>query len=356
MRLLAADGPDQLRWVPDAWVAWDELGRLTDVAPWDGQPYDEDLRPHVLTAGFVDGHVHFPQARIVGSASGPLLDWLARSTFPEEERFADPAHAARVATWFCRRMAASGTTLAFVYGSVHPRAADRLFRELAETGLRAIAGPVLMDEGGPDALMLGPDPALAALEALGARWHGYDGRLRVAAIPRFGLSCSADMMRRAGDLARERGWWVSTHLSENPDEVRATCEKFGAPDYLSVYEDAGLVHERCVLAHCIHPTGDEWSRMAAARVVVAHCPDSNDFLGSGGMPVARVLDRGLPLVLGTDVAAGRSQRVPRIASSAHDNALRQGRRVSPVRWLWAATRGGAMALGEERLGALAPGF
>lgn len=356
VRALWAEGPESLRWIPDAVVGWDERGRLTEVGPWDGQAVDEDLRPYVLTPGFVDGHVHFPQSRIVGAASGPLLDWLARSTFPEEARFADAGHARRVAAWFCQRLAASGTTLAFAYGSVHPSAADLLLQQLATSGLRAIAGPVLMDEGGPEALMFAPAPALDALEALASRWHGYDGRLAVAAIPRFGLSCSREMMRRAGDLARAHGWWVSTHLSENLAEITATCEKFGAPDYLAVYEEAGLVHERCVLAHCIHPSEGEWARLLAAQAVVAHCPDSNDFLGSGGMPVARVLDAPQPWVLGTDVAAGRSFRVPRIASAAHDNALRQGRRVAPVRWLWAATRGGALAFGVDTIGLLKPGL
>ena len=44
----------------------------------------------VLLPGFVDAHVHFPQTRVLGSASGPLLPWLERSVFPEEARFAAP--------------------------------------------------------------------------------------------------------------------------------------------------------------------------------------------------------------------------------------------------------------------------
>jgi guanine deaminase len=276
------------------------------VAPYDGRPVDEDLRPGVLLPGFVDAHVHFPQTRIVGRASGPLLDWLDRATFPEEARFADPAHAERVAATFCSRLAAAGTTLAMVYSSVHPRTADLLFQTLDRVGLEAIAGPVLMDEHCPEALRLPASEALPALADLADRWHGV--------------------------------------------------ERFGTRDYLEVYEQAGLVHDRCVLAHCIHLSGSEWDRLAAAGAVVGHCPDSNDFLGSGGMPVPEVLDRAMKVAIGTDIAAGRSFRVPRILSSAYDNGLRQGVPLSEARLLWWGTRGGALALGRPSAGVLAPGF
>lgn len=355
-RLLDPASPADTTWLPDALVEIDPLGRIAAAGPWDGGPCDEDLRPGVLTPGFVDVHLHYPQTRILGSASGPLLDWLRTSTFPEETAFADPAHAASVATAFAAALAAAGTTLCQAYGSVHPAAAEALFQALADRGLRAIAGPVLMDQGAPAALLLPADRALPALEALVERWHGHDGRLQVAVIPRFALSCTPALMEGAAALARRRGLWVATHLSENPAECRETTAMFGARDYLEVYEEVGLVHDRTVLAHCIHLSPGEWDRLAAAGAVVAHCPDSNDFLGSGGMPLAELDARGVQLGLGTDVAAGRSFRVPRIASSAHDNALRQGLRPPPARWFWQATRGGALALGQAHLGSVRAGM
>jgi guanine deaminase len=353
-RALWAESNDRLQWLPDAVVCWGADGAISSVAPWSGEIVDEDARDGLLTPGFVDAHVHYPQTRIIGAASGPLLDWLARSTFPEEQRFADPTHAAAVAARFVGSLARAGTTLAMAYSSVHATAADALFSAADSAGLRLIAGPVLMDDGGPPALMCPADEALPALSDLVDRWHGHAGRLHVAVIPRFGLSCTASMMARAGRLARDRGLWVSTHLSENPAECEATRAKFGAADYLEVYERADLIHDRAVLAHCIHLSADEWARLRDARAVIAHCPDSNDFLGSGGMDVAAAL-AGSPVALGTDVAAGRTFRVPRVCSAAHDNALRQGHRVPPVAWLWHATAGGAAALGQPSLSRLTAG-
>ena len=91
-RVLTPHSPTELRFLDDALVVIDGT-RLVSVGAYDGQPVHEDLRPAVLMPGFIEAHVHYPQTRIVGSASGPLLDWLARSTFPEEARFADPTHA-----------------------------------------------------------------------------------------------------------------------------------------------------------------------------------------------------------------------------------------------------------------------
>jgi guanine deaminase len=344
-----------MRWIDDAVVVVDD-GRFVEVGPYDGRPVHQDLRPGVLLPGFVDSHVHFPQTRIIGSASGPLLPWLERSTFPEESRFADGAHASAVAAEFAERMTAAGTTLSMVYSSVHPDACHALFEVFAARGLRTIAGPVLMDAHSPEQLLLPPEAALPALEQLVRDWHGHDDRLAVAVVPRFALSCTEAMMRGAAELANEHGLWVTTHLSENLDEVRIATERFGADDYLEVYERFGLVHARSVYAHCIHLSDDEWDRFAEAGAVVAHCPDSNDFLGSGGMPVGAVLDRGIPLSLGTDVAAGRTFQVPRIASSAYDNGLRVGRPLSLARLLYTATRGGALALDHAHVGAIEEGL
>ena len=149
---------------------------------------------------------------------------------------------------------------------------------------------------------------------------------------------------------------MSTHLSENLAECRATCELFGADDYLRVYEDVGLLESKGLFAHCIHLSDSEWERFAAAKAVVAHCPDSNAFLGSGNLPLATVLERGIPLTIGTDVAAGRSFRINRTLSHAYDNALATGRPTKPSELLWWGTRGGAKALGFEHLGLVAPGF
>jgi guanine deaminase len=290
----------------------------------------------------------------VGEATGPLLQWLERSTFPEEARFADPGHARAVAAVFVRALLRAGTTGACVYGPVFAHAVDALFEAAAE-GPRLLAGPVWMDQDCPEALRVPANRAADDVVALAERWHRPQGRTQIAVIPRFALTCSAGMLRTAANLADARDLHVTTHLAETPDECALAASRAGAPDYLAVYERAGLVGPRTVLAHCIHLDGDSWDRIAASGASVAHCPDSNAFLGSGGMPVAEPLRRGIHIGLGSDVAAGRSFRGAMAAAHAWDNARRQGVDLRPERLLWWATAGAAACLGWPHVGRIAPG-
>jgi len=355
-RALSPVSPDEVRYLEDAAVVVDDEGRFQSVAPWTDGACDHDLRPHLLVPGFVDAHVHFPQTRSVGSASGPLLQWLDEAIFPEEARFADPTHARQVAVEFCQALAISGTTYAIAYGSVHPEATEILLDTMDAAGLRGRVGPVLMDTDCPEALKLPADPAIEAIEELATRWQGHDGgRLGVAVIPRFALSCSDELLRRAGDVAARLGLGVTTHLAETEAECQAVRDRFGT-DYVTAYAERGLLQPGAVFAHCIHLSDSEWTQLHEAGAVVAHCPDSNYFLGSGNMPVDVVIERGMPWAVGTDVAAGRSFRVSRTLSFAHDNARQRGAALSPQALFWRGTRGGALALGEGRIGALEPGL
>jgi guanine deaminase len=360
-RVLAPE-PDERRFEawPDALIRIDAEGRITEfgAAPPDCE-VPETWPGAVILPGLVDTHLHFPQTRVIGSASGPLLPWLERSVFPEEARFSDAEHAAAVAEEFCASLIAQGSTSAAIYGSSHPIAAQVLLEALDRRGLRAVTGMALMDRAAPDALRLDADSALAALDALRERWHDHDrGRLRLSVIPRFAISCTPELMRRAAAFADRHALLIQTHVSENLDEVRVTRELFPASrDYLGVYEDHGLASSRTILAHCIHFDDDEWARVAAGDLAVAHCPDSNFFLGSGCMPLRAALERGVRVGLGSDVGAGRTFSIRRVAAAAYDASLIRDERVEPEQLLWLATRGGARVLGPaDRLGCIAPGF
>ena len=352
-RLLSPLNATESLFIEDAVVVVDEAGIISEVATYDGRPVESDLRGGLLVPGFVDTHIHFPQTRVIGRASGPLLPWLENVVFPEEARFADSSHAEAVADIFCGQLARHGTTLPFVYSSVHEQACDVLFRAFKKRGYRAFAGPVLMDRDCPDSLTRVTSDAIRSLERLAADWHSE--RLRLAVIPRFALSCSPELLREGARFAQEHSLFVSTHMSENVDECRLTVERFGTDDYLQVYENAGLIHERTILAHCIHCSESELSRMKEAGLKIAHCPDSNAFLGSGGMPVDLYVERGIEVTLGTDIAAGRTFSVPEICARAYDNGRAHGVELSLRTLFYWGTRGGALALGVPEVGHLAVG-
>ena len=332
-------------------------GRITAVEPAPPDCSVPVTEPGaVWLPGFVDSHLHFPQTRIIGSATGPLLDWLERSVFPEEARFRTLAYATAVAQEFCRSLLQHGTTCASVFSSSDPAATGVLFATLEQHGLRADVGLTLMDRGAPPENLVAAEPALAAAELLIRRWHG--DRLRFCVTPRFALSCTPKLLRGAADLVLKHDLPMQTHLAENPAEIAEVARQFPKhSDYLSVYADHGLCGPQSLFAHCVHLTDGAWDRLATAGAAVAHCPDSNFFLGSGCMPLAAPRSRGIRVGLGTDVGAGRSFSLRRIAQAAYDAALITGSAVTGEQLLWLATAGGARAMGlATRVGRLAPGF
>lgn len=358
-RMLAPD-PDAptLRSIADAVLEIDEAGRITALRdPVESDP-PETWPGAVLLPGFVDSHLHYPQTRVIGSASGPLLPWLERSVFPEEARFADRDYAAQVAEEFCDALIGQGTTCAAIYSSSHATATQALFEALDRRGLRAETGLTLMDRNAPAALTLAAQTAMSASVELLERWHGHDrDRLRLSMIPRFAISCTPELLRWSGQFARSHALTLQTHIAENLDEIRETLALFpAARDYLEVYEAHGCTSPRTILAHCIHLSEHEWQRVVEQDLAVAHCPDSNFFLGSGCMPLAAALARGVRVGLGTDVGAGRTFSIRRTAAAAYDASLLCEAPVAPEQLLWLATRGGARALGKLELGCLAPGF
>ncbi|MCA9538057.1 MAG: guanine deaminase [Myxococcales bacterium] len=357
--LPAADTP-RVDVIDDGLCSFGADGRLLTVSKAPADCAVPETRPGaVWLPGFVDTHIHFPQTRILGSATGPLLDWLQRSVFPEEARFTERAYAAAVAEEFCASLAAQGTTCASIFSASDPGATEVLFAALARWGHRALVGLTLMDRGAPPAVCVPAERALAASERLIGDWHGHDdGRLRFAVTPRFALSCTPKLLDGAARLAERHGLLMQTHLSENRAELEATAAQFPkCSDYFAVYADHGLATARSLFAHCIWLSDGEWDRLAATGGAVSHCPDSNFFLGSGAMPLARPLHRGIRVGLGTDVGAGRTFSLRRVAASAYDAALITGANADAESLLWRATAGGAAALGlDDTIGRLAPGL
>lgn len=360
-RILTPLGDGGLAHLPDGLVVIGDDGRIVEVAAWSGERAAgpvRDLRGHVILPGFVDAHVHYPQTRIIGRASGPLLDWLRETVFPEEARFAGAAYAREVADEFIDRMLAAGTTSAAVFASSHAAATDVLFSRLAERGMRAVVGLTLMNRHCPRELAVARKEAIAAARQLAERWHGHDdGRLRFAVTPRFALSCSRGLLEDAGKLARELALPIQTHLAEHPAEGEQTLSAHDYADsYLDVYDRAGLVTERSIFAHSIHLSKAELRLLRERGAHVAHCPDSNFFLGSGRMPLALWREKKLSVALGTDVGAGRTFSLRRIMASAYDNALALAHPVAPAELFALATLGGARALGAaDRIGSLEAG-
>ncbi|HEY4768088.1 MAG TPA: amidohydrolase family protein [Candidatus Limnocylindria bacterium] len=370
-RLLTPLADGGLQYEPDALLEVDGAGAVVRVGPWPdtAQPTGyADLRPWVVMPGLVDLHAHLPQLPNAGVGAGlDLLTWLERYIFPLERDF-DVATADLVAPAAFRAMAAAGTTTVVAYGALWADSLDSCFRAAESHGIRAVIGKVMMDRLSYDVDRTPDDVLALSLEQsadLCRRWHGRDdGRLQYAFTPRFAVSCSAEMLRASARAAAETGAYWQTHLAEDREEMAEVGRLFPeALDYTDVYDRAGGLTSRAILAHAIHLSDREVARLAEAGAAVVHCPSSNLFLASGAMPLARYLAAGVRVGLGSDVAAGPDVSLFDVmrAGAYTQNALRaagltDAAVLTPADWLRLGTLGGAEALGlADRIGSLEAG-
>jgi guanine deaminase len=338
------------------------FGPATRIAP--QLPPGIDVRNNgsdsLMLPGFIDCHVHYPQIGIIGAHGEQLLDWLHKYTFVAEQQFADAAHARETARVFLQECLRAGTTTAAVFCTVHPQSVDAFFEESSALNMRMIAGTVLMDRNAPTALTDTAKSGYDQSKALIAKWHGR-GRQLYAVTPRFAASSSTEQMDMAGRLwAEHPGTWLQSHVSENRAEVAWIRELY--PErrgYLDVYDHYKQLGPRSIYGHGIWLSEPELHRCHDTGTALAHCPTSNEFLGSGQFNLHNVLKASRPVRvgLGTDLGAGTSFSQLQTLNQAYKTAQLLGNRLSAPSAFYLATRGGARALHlEDKVGSLAPGM
>ncbi|MDO9414904.1 guanine deaminase [Pararhizobium sp.] len=318
-----------------------------------------DHRPHLIVPGLIDTHLHFPQMQVIGSYAANLLEWLNTYTFPEECRFVESAHAARIAVHFFDEMIRQGTTTAVAYCSVHKASADAFFTEAMRRNMRMVAGKVMMDRNAPQGLLDTPEMGYDETRAVIAEWHGK-GRNHVAITPRFAITSTPEQMSAAEALALEfPDLHIQTHLSENRDEIDFTCSLYpDAKDYTDIYARYGLLGPKTLFGHCIHLSDREMDAMSETGSIAVHCPTSNLFLGSGLFSWKKLIRREKPVrvSIATDIGGGTSYSMLRTLDEAYKIQQLQGERLNPLESFHAMTLGNAEALSlSDRIGTLEPG-
>lgn len=316
-----------------------------------------DYGAALISAGFVDAHVHYAQTAIIASWGKRLIDWLESYTFPEEMRFADPAYAREIANRYLDLTLANGTTTVCTYGTIHPESVDAFFDAARARGLRAYAGKTCMDRNAPDRLRDTVQSAYDDSKRLLEAWHGVD-RLSYVITPRFSPTSTPEQLAALGALWGEHpDCLMQTHLSEQTDEIEWVKALFPqSRDYLDTYEAQGLLREGAVFGHAIHLTERERARLIDAGASLVHCPTSNTFIGSGlfDMGLART---SLRVGLATDTGGGSSFSMLRTMAAAYEVGQLRRDPLTPAQLWWLATQGSARALrADHRIGNIAPGM
>lgn len=312
-----------------------------------------DATYRVVMPGLINTHTHVPMGMFRGIADDlVLMEWLQKYIFPAEAKNVDEPFVRWGTRLGCLEMIEGGTTT-FVDMYYFE---DAIAEETAKAGMRAVLGETLIDFPAPDNKTW--DAGMLYVEKFTDKWKGHP--LIVPAIaPHAPYTVSTEHLKQAHDLSSRKNVPLVMHIAEDGAEVKTIQERYGASS-VAYLERNGLLDSRVIAAHMVWPTPEDIRTLAARKVGVAHCPQSNMKLAAGTAPVPQMLKAGVAVGLGTDGAASNNDlnlwEEMDTAAKLHKLISKDPTVLNAREALELATINGARAIHmEKEIGSLEPG-
>ena len=312
-----------------------------------------DCQGRVILPGFVNAHTHAPMTLLRGLADDLRLDvWLMGYMMPVEREFVSPEFVKLGTQLGCAEMIRSGITcFADMYYFE-----ETVAQAAAAAGMRALCGQTVLRFPAPDARSY--EEGLARARVFIEQWKGHP-LIVPAPAPHAPYTCTAEILRACAELAVEFDVPLHIHLSETLAEVEESRKTHGMPGVPWIRKQ-GLYDAKVLAAHCEHVDDGEIRALKNFGAGVAHNPTSNLKLAAGVAPVARMLELGVNVGIGTDGAASNNDldmfEEARLAALLAKGIGGDPTAVPARDALAMATRLGAAALHmSDRTGSLQPG-
>jgi 5-methylthioadenosine/S-adenosylhomocysteine deaminase len=345
--------------IEDGAVAIDEgvilaIGNAADIEASYSAVETLDGGNRVVMPGLVNGHSHAAMTLLRGVADDlALMDWLQNYIFPAEVEFVDPEFVRIGTELACWEMIRGGTTT-FVDMYYYP---DTIAEVVDSCGMRALVSATVIDQRSPDAE--NADDSIAKGNGFIERWQGKNSRITPIFGPHANYTLNAEQLQATRAAAMKYGVPISIHVAESPYELQYSKDTYGMTS-IEAYESIGFFDGPTIAAHVVWPTDEEISILAERKVGVIHNPTSNMKIASGIAPVARMLDAGVRVGLGTDGAASNNDldmwEEMRLASFLQKVDRMDPEVLPAITVLGMATRGGATAIGlGDKVGSLEVG-
>ncbi len=304
-------------------------------------------KDRILMPGLVNGHTHTAMVLFRGMADDlTLMTWLQNYIFPMEGKFVDPEFIEVGMSLACHEMIKGGTT-SFVDMYFY---ADTGADVIEQCGLRAILGSPSIDFPSPG--FKGWDDSFAAAVKFVKNRKSKSGRVIPAFAPHAPYTVSADHMAQVSKLAKELDAPITTHLSEDRAELALVLDRYNTTPIKHV-ESLGLLENKLIAAHVVHPTDGEIKILAKYKVGVIHNPTSNLKTAAGISPVPEMLKQGVRVGLGTDGAVSNNDlnmwEEIRLAALLHKGVNYDATAMPAETVMYMATKGGAVAVGLDHL-------
>jgi len=353
-----------------------EHGRIVELLA-SGQspskPVDQtfDASRHVVLPGLINTHHHFYQTLTRAHPSAinkELFPWL-KALYPIWARL-DPETFRLSVRLALVELLLSGCTTAADHHYLFPAGLDEAIDievdEARKLGIRMTVtrGSMNLSEkdGGlpPDSVVQDEDTILADSERLLNRYHDKSegAFIRVALAPCSPFSVTKRLMSESAALVEKFDARLHTHLAETKDED-AYCAEVYKCRPIELLEEVGWLTPRTWLAHGVHFTADDCTKLGKHGVGICHCPTSNAVLASGFCKTRELENAGAPVGLGVDGSASNDSsnmmeavRHALMVNRLHYESAEAVTHLDALRW---ATEGSARCLGREDIGKIAIG-
>ncbi|MUI54735.1 guanine deaminase [Aliivibrio fischeri] len=369
----------EFEFISNGLITIDQQGKICDVLHPSDPNYSKTLNflkekdslqeltdQQFLLPGMVDLHIHAPQWPQAGKGLDlPLNEWLDHYTFPLEHKFSDLSFAEQYYPHLVKTYLANGTTTATYFATIDTSSSLYLAETCIKYGQRALVGKVSMDDKEMCPNYYVEESAEHSIQEAKrfitsfSQLANNNNLVEPIITPRFIPTCSLEALKGLGDLAKKYQCAVQTHASESDWARDFSQEKYNKTD-IEIYNEAGLLGERTILAHSIFLTDSDIDTIKQKGSGIAHCPRSNIYFANAALPLREYLDQDIQLGLGSDIAGGpfpslfmacsdavlhsRARECGTNASLPAEIRGQENSRVSLLEAYWMATTGGGQLL------------
>ena len=342
------------RWIG---VLDDKIDYIGEQPPADNEKYGEiyDGSGRLLLPAFYNAHAHAPMTLLRGYAENlPLQAWLEQKCWPFEGKMnGDDNYWATLLS--CAEMARYGVVS---FSDMYYFTRDRA-RAVEESGLKAnlCTSPIAFEPKPIQEYTAVYEEMVDGAENV----HGMaNGRIKFEMCIHAEYTNNDVTAKSVFDLAKKYNLPLHIHVAETQSETEGCRERHNGMSPMRWLESLGAMDVPLIAAHCVYVDDDDIALMAERGVTAVHNPASNMKLSSGFAPVAKMLEAGVNVALGTDGMASNNNhdmfQDMYLMAMLPKGYLLDPTLITPKQALNAATRAGAIAQNRQDCGQIKVGY
>ena len=304
----------------------------------------------LVIPGLINCHTHSYMSFMRNVADDlSFMDWLFGTIDPIEQQMTDEDTYWGANLAIIEMMKSGTTCFNDMQMNIH-----QTTRAVKESGMSAVICRGLVGSGSDEA------GQMRLRQAYEERDAAKDcDRLTFKLGPHAPYTCDDAFLKIVAAEAKKENMGIHVHLSESESEISQIQEKYGCTP-IALAEKCGIFDVPAIAAHCVQVTDEDIEILKRKNVSVVTNPASNMKLGNGFAPIAKMLDAGVNVCLGTDGAASNNClnmfHELSLLTLIHKGTGKTPQCVSAKEGFRIATINGAKALGlEKEIGSIEAG-